>query len=633
VHKATFAILLNLIAYHSFAQNINENRIAFYSFSNNASDNSGSSDGIVYGAMLTTDRFNNSNSAYYFDGSSAYIEIPHNDQFNFGVNDDFTISLWLYIADIQANLNGNNNEILGKWSAFNNQGYPFAIRYWNYLAPSDNKKRLFLARYDTEICNHAPRTQSPCELISEKWYHIVYLKEGSELRLYQNGTLVDRITDNTSTNCSTKNSEPILIGKRQANQRHFKGKVDDISFYNRAISEEEIHLLLTEGGWAPQTLSNETDFISYSIPEESEPSTIDKSNHLINIKVPCGTDITNLIAEFNISGGATAEVNGIIQESGKTPNDFTNGIEYILTSESGCMEETWFAEIQFESFNQSKIDDITAFSLFNVKNQIGESIINLDQHSINLNVKCYTDLKQLIPEFAIPNNATAFINNQEQISGHSQVDFSSEVIYTVKSSNECAVQNWTIFIHKKELTSEKADSATMFISFTLPNQIGTEIIDLTNHSITVTVNCESDLSKIKPNYTVPTNTTIEINHLNIQDTVDFTSPVIYTVTSTNTCTTSDWTVTVNKNTDTYQPFVPNIITPNEDARNDKWVIKTSYDIPLKVEIFNRWGELVYKNDSYDNSWSGQHLPAGVYYYQLDENDCMKELKGWVTIMR
>ncbi|MEL0279727.1 MAG: LamG-like jellyroll fold domain-containing protein, partial [Deltaproteobacteria bacterium] len=50
--------------------------LAHYKFNGNANDSSGNNlDGVVHNATLTADRFNNSDKAYSFDGSS-YIEIP-----------------------------------------------------------------------------------------------------------------------------------------------------------------------------------------------------------------------------------------------------------------------------------------------------------------------------------------------------------------------------------------------------------------------------------------------------------------------------------------------------------------------------------------------------------------------------
>jgi gliding motility-associated-like protein len=86
------------------------------------------------------------------------------------------------------------------------------------------------------------------------------------------------------------------------------------------------------------------------------------------------------------------------------------------------------------------------------------------------------------------------------------------------------------------------------------------------------------------------------------------------------------------------PFtIPNTFTPNGDGINDQWVIEglKLFD-EVRVEIYNRWGQMVYENDNYDNSWQGSYqgkpLPAATYYYVLK----LKEeatLTGTVTIIR
>ena len=82
-----------------------------------------------------------------------------------------------------------------------------------------------------------------------------------------------------------------------------------------------------------------------------------------------------------------------------------------------------------------------------------------------------------------------------------------------------------------------------------------------------------------------------------------------------------------------QPFfVPNVITPNKDGVNDKFEISTIYDIDL--EIFNRWGRKLYEMQNYDNSWAGENLVAGIYYFNIafaDEETCTVE-KGDCTII-
>ena len=67
--------------------------VAYYPFNGNANDESGNgNDGIVIGAVLTNDRFENINSAYYFDGIDDEI-ILGSEPFNF-TNHSYAISVW-----------------------------------------------------------------------------------------------------------------------------------------------------------------------------------------------------------------------------------------------------------------------------------------------------------------------------------------------------------------------------------------------------------------------------------------------------------------------------------------------------------------------------------------------------------
>ena len=75
--KFFIALLLLIVAFFTQAQTITNGRIAYYSFTGDIKDTDGSNHGAVFGATLTTDRFGNANSAYYYDGINDYIEIPH----------------------------------------------------------------------------------------------------------------------------------------------------------------------------------------------------------------------------------------------------------------------------------------------------------------------------------------------------------------------------------------------------------------------------------------------------------------------------------------------------------------------------------------------------------------------------
>lgn len=87
-------------------------------------------------------------------------------------------------------------------------------------------------------------------------------------------------------------------------------------------------------------------------------------------------------------------------------------------------------------------------------------------------------------------------------------------------------------------------------------------------------------------------------------------------------------------------WVPNTITPNGDGANDYLVISALAGFPgSSIEIFNRWGGLVYASSDYQNDWDGTHqgtgeaLPDGTYFYLLRLSDGLQVFKGYTTIMR
>ncbi|MDB5157772.1 MAG: beta-propeller fold lactonase family protein [Mucilaginibacter sp.] len=85
-------------------------------------------------------------------------------------------------------------------------------------------------------------------------------------------------------------------------------------------------------------------------------------------------------------------------------------------------------------------------------------------------------------------------------------------------------------------------------------------------------------------------------------------------------------------------IIPNIFTPNGDGANDKWYIQNlQYAPKCDVEIFNRYGLLLYHSSGYINAWdgsfNGKPLPSGTYYYLINLNDEKKPLSGYVCIVR
>ncbi len=92
-------------------------------------------------------------------------------------------------------------------------------------------------------------------------------------------------------------------------------------------------------------------------------------------------------------------------------------------------------------------------------------------------------------------------------------------------------------------------------------------------------------------------------------------------------------------------FIPDLITPDFDNHNDNWVIPgiENFDKAV-VQIFNRWGNLIYYSSPYNNDWNGQvnrgatidgkdgKVPVGTYFYIIELNEGENTTyKGYIDV--
>jgi len=84
-------------------------------------------------------------------------------------------------------------------------------------------------------------------------------------------------------------------------------------------------------------------------------------------------------------------------------------------------------------------------------------------------------------------------------------------------------------------------------------------------------------------------------------------------------------------------FVATAITPNSDGINDEWVIGGLEYFPnVLVQVYNRWGQLVFESRGYPTRWDGRfngnRLPIADYYYVITfEESGLDTMTGTVTI--
>ena len=154
-------------------------------------------------------------------------------------------------------------------------------------------------------------------------------------------------------------------------------------------------------------LNDETDILTYSLgmPPQTGDSDINPTLHTVDIEVEAGTDLTNLVATFTLSDGATAKVSSVEQVSGTTQNDFTSIVTYAVTAEDGATTQSWTVTVTEEVLLNNETDILT-YSL-GMPPQTGDSDINPTLHTVDIEVEAGTDITNLVATFTLSDGATA----------------------------------------------------------------------------------------------------------------------------------------------------------------------------------------------------------------------------------
>ncbi len=83
--------------------------------------------------------------------------------------------------------------------------------------------------------------------------------------------------------------------------------------------------------------------------------------------------------------------------------------------------------------------------------------------------------------------------------------------------------------------------------------------------------------------------------------------------------------------------IPNMMTPNGDDINENFVIPCLDGLEgTKLQVYNRWGDLMYESDNYKNTWNATHnempVPDATYFYIMELEDGRK-YQGFVEVRR
>ena len=267
---------------------LSDGLVAYYPFDGNADDASGhGNNGTEYGGLSY--KMGVSGESASFDGIDDYIRVPSHSSLN--PVDQFSISFWVKV-------DGFTNV----WSPIVHKGGPSLSDYKNreYTVWLENTSSFLLASAGD---NSAQYYNNACCARLGNWTHYVGIidRQNHRMKIYVDGIL--KVDANDSYSTFNNNNNDLILGWTEeidSSFSPFKGRVDDLRIYNRALTEDDVRALYDEhlpaigtptliGHWAFEEGSGDTAFDS---------STNDLDGNIVDVSYTAGI-IGDYALDFN----------------------------------------------------------------------------------------------------------------------------------------------------------------------------------------------------------------------------------------------------------------------------------------------------------------------------------------------
>lgn len=231
--KSSTLLIVSLLTFPIFSQNLNDSLLIHYTFNGNAQDQSGNGyDGIV-DATLTQDQFGNSNSAYSFNGVDEFIDLPNVSE----LKPSFPISYSVWVKF-------NSLPSYGNVMFTNNFAIDNHSGVWMQAGSNSTLTIAYGSALGGTSGNNIRRKTGNTVLQTGVWYHVAGVVRGpNDMDLYINCV-------NDGGNYYGSSSQPVgytadagSIGRKDvanSSPYYFHGVLDEFRYWNRAITLSDI---------------------------------------------------------------------------------------------------------------------------------------------------------------------------------------------------------------------------------------------------------------------------------------------------------------------------------------------------------------------------------------------------------
>ena len=253
----SFTVLLGFVI-NAYSQNQSvptNGLVAFYHLDGSAADSSGmSNDGSLHSVPPVSDRFGRTGKACYFNGSSGYIDIPTSSS----LQPITTVSIGAWIKPDSVSTAAC--VISKRFSLTNDPYHSYEITY------NPNKNRWAFA-VSKGLAGSLKLLNGRTDPTWGSWTYITGTYDGSIMKLYVNGTLD---TSFAASGNLGYGAIPLYIGYSGSSTDYFKGSIDEVTVYNRALTAQEISSMYNGTVGIEQLPNNEASVNLYPNPVSNQ---------------------------------------------------------------------------------------------------------------------------------------------------------------------------------------------------------------------------------------------------------------------------------------------------------------------------------------------------------------------------
>lgn len=552
--------------------------------------------------------------------------------------------------------------------------FPFTISAWVYLDPSNTQAgpifanrncdpiytgfRLIVSNnvismdYGDGLGGNNPAFRrgknATVTSLNGKWNHITAVVRGpNDMDLYLNGTNVGGTYMGGSSN-PMDSSKPGFASTAYFISNgviyRFNGIIDEMRLWNRGLSETEIRQTM-----CVSLSGNEQGLIGYwNFNETNGNQVLDLSSKQVHgvfagspVREISGAPVGNVSRYLYTSNWQSKNVSLNVSNQTMTVNGVsaaTQGVHiYAVTSLPGNRTGLGSAFIQS-----------TYFGVFLAQQ------INTSTFSVELKDDAQTSCNSLFKRHDNSSASWASVNTPstglpervELIMAKSandpiDLELGDNVVLCDKDKFEIATGIvgpdysflWNTGDTGPSIVANQ--SGKYFVSVTGPCSVLRDTVSIEFASTPMSFSFGDDIQTCtltKAVLTVPSyaSSTVEWQDGSSNTSYEIEKHGTYWATIKNICGEASDTIVVSKPVLT--PTIPNVITPDDNEKNDSFIIPKEIGQPVSLNIFNRWGSPIYSTGFYENDWRGDDVPSGVYFIYLT-SPCLSTYKGTLSVLK